>query len=102
MTGGCSLIPNLKERLERDLTTLLPFRAPLNVITDTSIPEDWPIAAEWPSDPRLSAWQGMAHWASTDEAQKAQISRAEWEECGGEWLKEHRWSNWWDEGHYVD
>ncbi|KAJ9095021.1 hypothetical protein QFC21_005814 [Naganishia friedmannii] len=102
VTGGCSLIPNIKARLERDLTSVLPFRAPLNVITDNSIPTDWPIAAEWPTDPRLSAWQGMAHWARTEESQNAKVSRAEWEECGGSWLKEHRWSNWWDEGHYVD
>ncbi|KAJ9115507.1 hypothetical protein QFC22_005265 [Naganishia vaughanmartiniae] len=102
VTGGCSLIPNIKARLERDLTSVLPFRAPLNVITDNSIPSDWPIATEWPTDPRLSAWQGMAHWARTEESQKARVSRADWEECGGSWLKEHRWSNWWDEGHYVD
>ncbi|KAJ9111080.1 hypothetical protein QFC19_001278 [Naganishia cerealis] len=102
VTGGCSLIPNIKPRLERDLTSVLPFRAPLNIITDNSMPFDWPIAQEWPMDPRLSAWQGMAHWARTEEAQKAKISRAEWEECGSSWLKEHRWSNWWDEGHYID
>ncbi|KAJ9096620.1 hypothetical protein QFC20_006382 [Naganishia adeliensis] len=102
VTGGCSLIPNLKSRLERDLTSLLPFRAPLQVITDTTLPASWPVAADWPADPRLSAWQGMAHWSRTEEAQRGRIGRGEWEECGGEWLKEHRWSNWWDEGHYAE
>lgn len=64
------------------LTPVLPFRAPLKIVG--------PING---GDPRLEAWKGMAEWAVTPEAKAARVTRAEYEEFGGEWLKEHSWGN---------
>ena len=41
----------------------------------------------------MEAWKGMAEWSITDEAQTAAVTRAEYEEKGMEWLKEHAWGN---------
>lgn len=82
MTGGSSSINNLIPRLRNSLTPLLPFRAPLKIVSSLD-----------KGDPRLEAWKGMAEWARTAEAKKSAISRAEYEEKGMEWLKEHAWGN---------
>lgn len=85
VTGGSSVLPNLTRRLERELTTLLPFQEPLKIVTD------------WPGTTGISAWKGMAQWSRTTEAKAAAVTRAEWQEMGGGYLKEHRWGNWADE-----
>lgn len=82
VTGGSSLIPNLIPRLRNTLTPVLPFRAPLKIVSALD-----------GGDPRLEAWKGMAEWSITEEAKNARISKAEYEEHGGEWLKEHSWGN---------
>jgi actin-related protein 5 len=82
VTGGSANIPNLLPRLRNTLIPVLPFRAPLKVVSSLD-----------GGDPRLEAWKGMAEWSVTEEAKAARISRAEYEECGGEWLKEHAWGN---------
>jgi len=64
------------------LTPVLPFRAPLKVY-----------GAVDGADPRLEAWKGMAAWAGSAEAKSARVTRQEYDECGGEWLKEHAWGN---------
>jgi len=79
------VIPNLPQRLERELTALLPFQEPLKIVTD------------WPGTSQTSAWKGMAQWSRTAEAKAAAVTRAEWHEMGAGYLKEHRWSNWADE-----
>jgi len=35
----------------------------------------------------------MATWSSMEEAKLARVTRQEYDECGGEWLKEHAWGN---------
>lgn len=35
----------------------------------------------------------MAEWSSTPEARNAAITRADYDEKGMEWLKEHAWGN---------
>jgi actin-related protein 5 len=85
VTGGSSVLPNLAERLQRELTALLPFQEPLNIVTD------------WPGESTTSAWKGMASWSRTAEAKAAAVTRAEWHEMGPGYLKEHRWGNWADE-----
>ena len=68
--------------MRKTLIPLMPFRAPLKVI-----------GAVDGGDPSLEAWKGMAAWSQTDEARHASVTRQEYEECGGEWLKEHAWGN---------
>ena len=68
--------------MHNTLTPVLPFRAPLKIYS-----------AFGDGDPRLEAWKGMAAWSGSDEAKRARVTRQEYEECGGEWLKEHAWGN---------
>ena len=82
MTGGSANIPGLQDRLRHTLRAVLPDRAPLKTVS-----------ALHGGDPRLEAWKGMAEWSTSEEAKKARVTRAEYDECGGEWLKEHRWGN---------
>jgi actin-related protein 5 len=44
-------------------------------------------------DPILEAWKGMAEWSRTAEAKNAAVTRAEYEEKGMEWVKDHPWGN---------
>jgi actin-related protein 5 len=44
-------------------------------------------------DPRLEAWKGMAEWSRTEEAKDARMTKAEYEEKGMEWVKDHAWGN---------
>ena len=81
MTGGSAVLPGLHTRLRNTLTPLLPFRAPLKILSSPD------------TDPRLDAWKGMARWAQTEDAKTARVTRAEYEEYGGEWVKEHPWGN---------
>jgi actin-related protein 5 len=78
-------LPNLPERLHRELTSLLPFQEPLKIVTD------------WPGTTQTAAWKGMARWSQTQEAKSAAVTKAEWLEMGPGYLKEHRWGNWADE-----
>jgi actin-related protein 5 len=82
VTGGSSLIPNFIPRLRNALTPVLPFRSPLKIVTSLD-----------GGDPRYEAWRGMAQWSSTEQAKAARVTRQEYEEHGGEWLKEHAWGN---------
>lgn len=76
------MIPNILPRLRNSLTPLLPFQVPLNVV-----------GAPSGFDPRNEAWRGMAAWAATPDAKQARVTKAEYEENGWEYLKEHRWGN---------
>lgn len=84
VTGGSSVIPGLSRRLEREMIALLPFKQEVNIITS------------WPENPQTEPYKGMRRWAGTEEFKQAAVSRAEWEEMGGDYIKEHRWSNWAD------
>ncbi|KAK4686158.1 actin-related protein 5, partial [Tremellales sp. Uapishka_1] len=80
LTGGSANIPNLAQRMKNTLTPVLPFKAPLKIVSSLG-------------DPRLEAWRGMAEWSVGEEARQARVTRQEYEEYGGEWLKEHGWGN---------
>ncbi|WOO86060.1 Actin-like protein arp5 [Vanrija pseudolonga] len=82
LTGGSTKLPNLLPRMRNTLTPVLPFREPLKIL-----------GAVDGGDPRLEAWRGMAEWASSAEAKASRVTRAEYDEYGGEWLKEHAWGN---------
>lgn len=75
-------MPNLIPRLRNTLTPVLPFRAPLKIVSSLD-----------GGDPRLEAWRGMAEWSGTEEGKASRVTKAEYDEHGGEWLKEHAWGN---------
>uniref|UniRef100_A0A093XHF0 Actin-like protein arp5 n=1 Tax=Talaromyces marneffei PM1 TaxID=1077442 RepID=A0A093XHF0_TALMA len=80
LTGGNTLFKGFEERLRTELVGVLPTNAPLHVRRAV--------------DPVLDAWKGAAQWASTgSELATWSISRAEYQEKGSEYLKEHDLGN---------
>ena len=67
------MFSNFKERLERELLALRPFQSPFSVSTARN--------------PVLDAWYGARQWALSPELATASVTRAEYEEKGGEYLK---------------
>ena len=80
VTGGCAKFDNFKERLERDLLAMRPFQSNFAVYTA--------------KHPILDAWYGARKWSLTPALQTYSVTRAEYEEKGGEYLKESKISNW--------
>ncbi|KAI5969691.1 ARP5 [Candida margitis] len=79
ITGGLALLPGFKNRIQRDFTQFLPTGTPLHVR-----------AAK---DPLLDAWHGMYKWANSDDSKHAYVTKAEFEEYGPEYIKEHGLGN---------
>ncbi|CAK1555752.1 unnamed protein product [Leptosia nina] len=79
LTGGCSQFPGLKERLERELLEMRPFQSTHKVVTA--------------SDPSLDAWHGARDFASGNDFENCCITKENYYEMGGEYLKEHHVSN---------
>ncbi|XP_049532585.1 actin-related protein 5 [Anopheles darlingi] len=79
VTGGCAKIRGLKERLTREMRELLPFQARFEI----------DIARE----PTLDGWNGASKFCLTETFRQSLITRRTYEECGGEYLKEHFNSN---------
>lgn len=79
ITGGLAKWPNFQSRIESEFTSFLPVGAPLKV--------------RMASDPINDAWKGMLKWANTDEANTSYVSRAEYDEMGPEYIKEHNLGN---------
>ncbi|XP_058463365.1 actin-related protein 5 [Malaya genurostris] len=79
LTGGCANIQGLYERLSRELMQMLPFRSTFNL----------KVAA----DPVLDGWKGASRFAMSDGFKQALITKATYEECGGEYFKDHAASN---------
>ncbi|KAI2660994.1 Actin-related protein 5 [Labeo rohita] len=80
LTGGNLQYPGLKERVQRDLLTIRPFQSHFKV--------------SLAQRPALDAWYGACEWALTNSAEaQGWISRHDYEENGGEYLKEHCASN---------
>ena len=73
LTGGNTLFEGFDERLRAGLTALLPAETPL--VTRRA------------GDAVLDAWRGAAGWAGTEEARRARVTREEWLEKGGEYIK---------------
>ncbi|BGP50256.1 Actin-related protein 5 [Rhodotorula kratochvilovae] len=78
LTGGNTLLPSFSSRLSSSLRPSLPVGAPLNIVQ--------------PAD-TLDVWRGMARWSASDEGRRAFVTRAEYDEKGAEWFKEHGWGN---------
>lgn len=79
MTGGNTRIPNFDERMRNSLRPILLVDSELNVIR--------------PTDIALDSWRGMAKWSRTNECAQALVTRAEYDQQGGEWIKPHGLGN---------
>ncbi|CAG8532542.1 16560_t:CDS:10 [Cetraspora pellucida] len=79
VTGGHTQTPGLLKRLEISLRSILPAGSPLQIIHA--------------KDPVLDAWHGAALWARSSEFQNYSVTVEEYNECGGEYIKEHRFGN---------
>jgi actin-related protein 5 len=81
LTGGYTLFRGFEERLERELRAVLPADVQLGV--------------RRAGDPLLDAWKGAARWACRrkEESGSAFVTKEEWAEKGGEYIREHRLGN---------
>lgn len=79
VTGGCGRFDGLKERLVRELTEIRPFQTSFNVV----------IA----DDPSLDAWTSARAFANSDNFDQFTTTKADFQEYGGEYFKEHFASN---------
>lgn len=79
ITGGYSLFKGFEERLRDELRAVLPTETPLGV--------------RRAKDPILDAWKGAAQWASSKESRQAFVSKEEYLEKGGDYIKEHNLGN---------
>ncbi|KAG8530053.1 uncharacterized protein KY384_005535 [Bacidia gigantensis] len=79
LTGGNTLFEGFEERLKRDLRALLP--------------DDAVVGMRRAKDPLLDAWKGAAAWAKEPGFKAASVSRAEYDERGSEYMKEHNLGN---------
>ncbi|ORY63199.1 putative chromatin remodeling complex subunit [Pseudomassariella vexata] len=79
LTGGNTLFENFDDRLRQGLTASLPADSPLRI--------------RRASDPVLDAWKGAAEWVGSSGYKTATVTRAEWQEKGGDYIKEHELGN---------
>ncbi|KII86512.1 hypothetical protein PLICRDRAFT_165106 [Plicaturopsis crispa FD-325 SS-3] len=80
VTGSPAQLPGLIPRLHSSLRPILPPEMPLHVVRA--------------ADPSLDAWKGMANFANTDEFRNVGVTKAEYEEWGGERVKRWWGGNW--------
>lgn len=79
LTGGLSQLPNFQSRIVNEFTSFLPVGAPLKVRTA--------------KDPITDPWKGMQMWSSTEECESSYVTKAEYDEYGPEYIKEHGLGN---------
>jgi actin-related protein 5 len=79
ITGGYALFKGFEERLRDELRTVLPA--------------DVQLGLRRAKDPILDAWKGAAKWACTSDSRSAFVSREEWLEKGGDYIREHNLGN---------
>lgn len=53
------------------------------------LPPGTPLSVNTAADPRLDAWRGMAAFSRTEEFAKVSVTKADYDEYGGERIK--RW-----------
>ena len=80
LTGTPARMPGLSDRLQATLRPILPPEMPLRIVR-----------AE---DPSLDAWRGMAAFAQTEEFSRVGVTKAEYEEYGGERVRRWWGGNW--------
>jgi len=79
LSGGNMKIEGMRERLQEEIQALRP--AGSNYTLQTA------------KDPMLDSWYGARQHAISDTFAESCVTLAEYEECGGNYLKEHRASN---------
>ncbi|XP_010292450.1 PREDICTED: actin-related protein 5, partial [Phaethon lepturus] len=80
LTGGNTMYPGLKGRVQKELLEMRPFQSSFQV--------------HLASSPVLDAWYGARDWAvEYMTREEGWITRKDYEEKGGEYLKEHCASN---------
>ncbi|KAB1262843.1 Actin-related protein 5 [Camelus dromedarius] len=80
LTGGNMMYPGMKGRIEKELLEMRPFQSSFQV--------------QLASNPVLDAWYGARDWALDHlDDEDVWITRKEYEEKGGGYLKEHCASN---------
>jgi len=79
VTGGCASFPNFVERLRRELQAVRPFQSRICVSAA--------------GDVVLDAWHGARCWAVSPALADAGLTLADYNEKGGDYLKEHCASN---------
>ncbi|RUP10880.1 hypothetical protein BC936DRAFT_140004, partial [Jimgerdemannia flammicorona] len=79
LTGGFTQAPGFRTRLHSSLQSILPAGTPLNV--------------QQASDPQLDAWRGAALWGRKETLKRVVVTRKEYDEYGGEYIKEHGLGN---------
>jgi len=80
LTGTPVRMPGLSDRLHATLRPILPPEMPLRIVRA--------------ADPSLDAWRGMAAFAQTEEFARVGVSKAEYEEWGGERVRRWWGGNW--------
>lgn len=79
LCGGSAGIPGLKERVEADLRCVRPFKSRISVhVVD---------------DPAYSGWIGARNWWITEDRTSSALTKKDYDEFGGEFLREHSLSN---------
>ena len=73
LTGGNTMFQGFEQRLQKELTAVLAQGAPIKV--------------RKAKDPLLDAWKGAAQWASEASSCQHVVTRAEFLEKGGDYLK---------------
>lgn len=79
VTGGTSLIANFAERLTVDIRRMRPYTSIFSVLSA--------------SDKQLDGWRGASAWGREEGNRTWFVTRAEYQERGCEFLKEHPVSN---------
>ena len=79
ITGGMSSIPGLKERVEIDLQSMLPFKSKFNITCA--------------KNPVFDAWYGAKNFANNELNKQWFVTKDEYSENGPEYFKEHCASN---------
>ena len=81
LTGGPSQFPGLRERVYATLRPILPPEMDIGKLVRAA-------------DPMLDAWRGMAAFANTEAFKQVGVTRAEYNEWGGERIKRWWGGNW--------
>lgn len=79
LTGGYTLFQGFEERLQNELRAVLPAGANVGV--------------RRAQNPTLDAWRGAAAWAGQSSSRQSFVTREEYLEKGGEYIKEHNLGN---------
>ncbi|KAG0169111.1 Nuclear actin-protein involved in chromatin remodeling [Apophysomyces sp. BC1034] len=79
VTGGLSQLPGLPERVMKSMRSIFPVGTAVKV--------------QRAKDPLLDAWRGAAMFAQDPTSQQYRVSKQEYEEFGGEYIKEHGFGN---------